>query len=168
MLTVEQEMIDLGPDTTGSYDKEWVFTDHNGHEHRYVESGSDHFPTLEWRESEPYYCEDCNDEHTDSWRVCAQCEEVIKPGWTAPTYMPITTPGPLHYLLDDQPITRDRANEIIAQVIAAKNDDARERVEKRKQRIVNHFVKHGLIPEDMSLDSIADAALVALDEKEQS
>ncbi len=75
-VTQEVEQItyphDIQPDLA------WTFTDSAGHFHSYDKDGKT--PTLKWAHSEPYYCGDCEDEHTDHWQACVICGEKIEPG----------------------------------------------------------------------------------------
>src|SRR5690349_8793996 len=65
------------PDASGSA------TDSHGHEHRYVrdDEGVPRLPSLKIQQGEEYWCEDCNDFHSDSDWVCRECGDVVEPGF---------------------------------------------------------------------------------------
>ncbi|WP_329215324.1 hypothetical protein OG352_06605 [Streptomyces sp. NBC_01485] len=94
-------------------DPRWRATDSNGHEHYYAE-GSDRYPTLELVFGEPYWCEDCRDEHQDNWYECRQCREKVRPG-TRIDSTPKWIAGPTYYSLNGEPIGKERADEILAE-----------------------------------------------------
>jgi hypothetical protein len=91
-------------------DPAWRYTDEHGHEH-YWENG---YPTLTRVNEEPYWCEDCNDEHTDSHFECPICGETVSPGSTGPSGFREFIPGLTSYRLNGQPISKERADEIVA------------------------------------------------------
>ncbi|MFF8299618.1 hypothetical protein ACF07M_30220 [Streptomyces globisporus] len=93
-------------------DPNWRGTDSNGHEHHAVEE-SDRvvYPTLTLVAGEPYWCQDCQDEHTDTWWECSVCGEKVTPGTRASTPKPVTRGQ--QYYWDGVPISTERANEIM-------------------------------------------------------
>lgn len=72
-----RSMMSTLPDTA------WSATDSHGHEHRYVrdDEGVPRLPSLEIRQGEQHWCEDCHDYHSDSEWVCRECGEVVEPGF---------------------------------------------------------------------------------------
>ncbi|MFJ2007031.1 hypothetical protein [Streptomyces chartreusis] len=89
----------------------WRLTDEQGHEHHYA-SGPDRYPTLTAKQGDVYWCEDCRDEHQDSWYVCRTCGERITPGTRIDT-TPRWLGGPALYYLNGKPISQERANELL-------------------------------------------------------
>lgn len=117
ILEIHQDWIDV---TTAlpQPDPGWVFTDAAGHEHAYT-AGGQHYPTLVIRSGEPYDCDDCEDEHVDSWYECAQCGEKI----TTSTYIdtsPKYIPGRKTATIDGVSVTGEQAEAFIAQARAAR------------------------------------------------
>lgn len=113
-LRIETEMIDVtsaGPRP----DKSWRYTDAQGHQHRW----DDGWPTLEWFVTERYWCEDCEDGHTEGEWICLLCEEVIQPGMLGPSMHREYVPGLISAYLNDEPISGDEAQRLIAQAAAA-------------------------------------------------
>lgn len=94
-------------------DPKWRGTDSNGHEHHYAD-GPDRYPTLRKMESEPYWCDLCDDEHTDTWLACRICGEKVTPGTRAPE--PVWVAGPTRYYLNGESIGEERAQEIFAEM----------------------------------------------------
>ncbi|MFF3928592.1 hypothetical protein [Streptomyces hirsutus] len=96
-------------------DPKWKATDKQGHEHHYAE-GPDRYPTLTAVSGEPYWCDDCcDDEHRDTWYECRQCGERITPGTyvdSSPRYIS----GPARYYWNGEPISVEKANEIIVEM----------------------------------------------------
>lgn len=110
VLEVDREMIEYST-ALPQLDPKWRGADSQGHEHAYAD-GADHYPSLDLILGEPYWCEDCQDEHQDSWRVCRICGEKVTPGTfvdTSVKYMP----GRTQYLLNGEPISEERANVLI-------------------------------------------------------
>lgn len=104
-------------------DPNWRATDSHGHEHHYAD-GSDRYPTLTTVVGEPYWCDDCRDEHQDSWYECRQCGEKITPGTrvdTTPRYIA----GPARYYWNGEPISQEKANEIIAELQRQRDEATR-------------------------------------------
>lgn len=96
-------------------DPEWRGVDSNGHEHYAVKSGRRRttYPTLEEAVGEPYWCDDCRDEHQDTWYECRICHEKVVPGtFVDPTPQWMSTGGV--YYWNGERISSERANEIIA------------------------------------------------------
>jgi len=125
-LEIETERIEV---TTAlpQPDPRWTYTDHAGHRHAYGADGPapDRYPTLVLRESEPYWCPDCEDEHTDTWFECPLCGEKITPGTfvdTSPKYIS----GFTSHLIDGEPVTEAEGKALLAEIQAAS--------EERKQR----------------------------------
>jgi hypothetical protein len=113
-LEAETEMIDV---TSGlPYPNErWTYTDRQGHEHRYSRrAAGDYYPTLVWVVDETYWCEDCRDEHTDGHYECAICGEHITPRLRGPDLSRKYIPGLTSYYLNGEPITKERADELMA------------------------------------------------------
>lgn len=78
-LTIRNDTtyVQAGPSAT-EHDPKWSHIDKRGHFHAYTGKGET--PTLVWKHSEPYYCDSCNDEHTDDWQECLICGEHVNPG----------------------------------------------------------------------------------------
>jgi hypothetical protein len=107
-LRIETDMIDVTSSSPYA-DEDWTFTDAAGHQHRY-----DHgYPTLRWFVTERWWCEECDDEHTEGEWTCPLCDEVIVPGTAGPDLFRRYAPGRTSYLLNDQPISEDEARRII-------------------------------------------------------
>lgn len=97
-------------------DPRWTYTDHAGHDHAYG-TKDDPYPTLVERQSEPYWCEECHDEHTDTWLECPQCGEKITPG----TYIdpsPKYIPGLTTYRIDGEEVTQEEGEALLAELKA--------------------------------------------------
>lgn len=106
-LRIETEPIEIT--SLGSQpDKNWRYTDKAGHRHHW----EDGYPTLTTVVEPPYWCEDCHDEHQDSHFECSLCGERIAPGVTCNPWREFTV-GRVNYYLDDEPITKERAEEIM-------------------------------------------------------
>lgn len=121
VLEIDREMIEVST-ALPQASKSWKATDSNGHEHAYVD-GPDQYPTLRI-EVRVYWCEECHEEHEESWRVCRLCGETVRPGTfvdTAPQYLP----GRTAYTLNGEPITKDRAEEILARAQRERDEAAR-------------------------------------------
>lgn len=123
-LEIEVERIEV---TTAlpQPDPRWTYTDHAGHGHAYG-SKTQPYPTLVRRQSEPYWCPDCQDEHTDSWLECPLCGEKIQPGTyvdTSPQYIA----GPTSYLIDGRPASKEEGDALFAQILAAREEEQRAR-----------------------------------------
>lgn len=95
-------------------DPNWRGVDSNGHEHYYDADAHGHYPTLRAMASEPYWCDSCEDEHVDTWLECPICDEKVTPGTRAPGSVWASRGG--RYLLSDEPISAERANEILAEM----------------------------------------------------
>ncbi|MFF0588369.1 hypothetical protein ACFYWD_20630 [Streptomyces sp. NPDC003781] len=96
-------------------DPEWRGRDSNGHEHYAAQSGEGPvtYPTLAEVAGEPYWCVDCQDEHVDTWMECRICGEKVTPGTRSPRPKWISTGA--RYYWNGEPISDERANEIIAE-----------------------------------------------------
>lgn len=113
VLRVERDEQWITGETTKP-DKTWTYTDSAGHLHEYAEDteDTDPYPTLEWLESEPYYCDTCGDDHADRWRACKACGEAVEPR----TYRVTETVPILRsiaYFYNDTLINRDEFNRIL-------------------------------------------------------
>lgn len=75
-LRVDTEPIDISTMSDVQPELSWSFTDAAGHFHAYDQEGKT--PTLR-TEYEEYWCDDCHEEHTNSWLVCIICSEAIEP-----------------------------------------------------------------------------------------
>lgn len=105
-------------------DPYWRATDSNGHEHAWAE-GADHYPTLRLEYSEPYWCGDCDDEHTDSWYVCRICGAKVSPG-TRSNSGPVWVGGPTIYRFNGEVISAEQAQEISDRYNQRRADEKRE------------------------------------------
>lgn len=96
-------------------DPAWRGTDSKGHEHyaAQADGGSVTYPTLSRVAGEPYWCADCQDEHVDTWFECPRCGEKVKPGARSPRPVWVSTGA--RYYWNGEPISDERANEIIAE-----------------------------------------------------
>jgi hypothetical protein len=94
-------------------DPRWSYTDAHGHDHAYG-TQDDPYPTLARRYSETYWCEECDDEHQDTWLECLRCGEMIEPGTVVDT-SPRWVPGPKEYVLDGKPISPEEGERILAE-----------------------------------------------------
>lgn len=110
-LRVETEMIDV---TSGlpRPSKSWTYTDQQGHQHRY----DDGYPTLVTVVERTYWCDECNDEHQDTHLACGLCGEEISPGVVGPSPFREFAPGRISAYLNDEPISRERYEEIMAEI----------------------------------------------------
>jgi hypothetical protein len=108
-LTIETEMVDVTSNLPRP-DKNWRFTDENGHEHYWQDND---WPTLVTVVDETYWCEDCGDDHQNTHLACAICGVTVEPGMVRPPGHREFVPGRKAYYLDGEPITEERANEII-------------------------------------------------------
>ncbi|NED31143.1 hypothetical protein [Streptomyces sp. SID8499] len=104
-------------------DPRWRVTDSNGHEH-YSSDGPDRYPTLKSVAAEPYWCADCQDEHVDTWYECRICGEKIEPGTRIDSTPKWVSTGSRYYW-NGEPISTERANEILAAVRQAQDKAAR-------------------------------------------
>lgn len=131
VLEIETERIEV---STGlpQPDPRWSHTDNALHSHRAERETEDspvRYPTLVRRESKPYWCDHCNDEHTDSWFECPLCGEKITPG----TYIdpsPQYIKGPTTYLIDGRPVPKAEGEALLAEIRAASEE--RRQAQRRK------------------------------------
>lgn len=117
-------------------DPNWTYTDHAGHEHAYTSHAADVilYRNLVLRTGEPYWCPDCQDEHTDSWLECPQCGEKITPGTyvdTTPQYIA----GQKSYLIDGQPASKAEGDALLVAVSAARDEEERARLAAQAMRM---------------------------------
>ena len=117
-LVIETEMIDV-TSALPYPDKNWHYTDEQGHEHRMVEG---EYPTLRYvvDSTETYFCADRGEEHTETTGhyECLICDQVVKPGMTQ-DFGRRYEPGRRFATLNGEPIDAERAEEILAAVRAA-------------------------------------------------
>lgn len=104
------------PDTT------WRGTDSNGHEHWYAE-GANHYPTLKQVAGETYWCVECREEHVDTWLECPICGERVIPGTRIPGRVWVSRGA--RYFWNGEPISSERATEIMTAVQQARDEAAR-------------------------------------------
>jgi hypothetical protein len=122
-LEIDTERIDVST-ALPQPDPNWTYTDRASHTHTYGQPGERTYPTLELRTSEPYWCAECEDEHTDTWFECPLCGEKIDPGTridTSPKYIP----GLTSYRIDGQHVTKEEAEALLAQIQAARGGGGR-------------------------------------------
>jgi hypothetical protein len=81
----------------------WTYTDHAGHPHAYGTKDTP-YPTLTVGQGEPYWCDECDDEHVPTWLECPLCGERITPGTFIDT-TPTMIPGRTTYLIDGQSVS---------------------------------------------------------------
>ncbi|MFI8872523.1 hypothetical protein [Streptomyces sp. NPDC055243] len=103
-------------------DPNWRGSDSNGHEHHYAE-GPDRYPTLKQVAGEPYWCDSCEDEHVDTWLECPICGEQVTPGTRPSSPKPISMGQ--RYYWNGEPISHERASEIISVAERARDEAAR-------------------------------------------
>lgn len=88
-VEVEREQIAVTSMGLSVPDKDWLFVDAAGHEHRW---GADEVPTLRWVVTGVWWCWECSDTHEEGEYRCVECDQAVKPGWVpaAPvvTYLP--------------------------------------------------------------------------------
>ena len=92
-------------------DPKWTYTDQQGHEHYREGNG---YPTLVVVLEEPYWCPDCHDEHQWSHYECPLCGETIEPGLLPPSPYREYIPGMTHYYLNDEEISPDEYQRLLA------------------------------------------------------
>lgn len=107
-LVIEVEQIEVTSNEPRP-DEKWRLTDAAGHEHYW----RDGYPTLTVVVDETYWCEDCADDHTDTHLECPLCGETITPGLVGPSGFREFAPGRMSATLDGEPITVERAMELI-------------------------------------------------------
>jgi hypothetical protein len=125
ILRVEREMTPVHYES--DMDRNWRFTDSHGHEHRCEYEAADHYPTLryvvdEWcyRDHGLFGGSDPDGHPAAGHYECRQCGETVSPGVTGPGTTMIA--GLVTYYLDDQPVSRERAEEFITAAAAAQRD----------------------------------------------
>jgi hypothetical protein len=107
-LIIHREVIDV-TSSLPKPDPKWTYTDQHGHEHHY-DNG---YPTLVTVVDETYLCADCNSEHQDTHLECPLCHEAIEPGTIGPSGFREFAPGRMSATLDGEPISQERAEEIL-------------------------------------------------------
>lgn len=107
-LVVRRESIQV---TAMVVDTAWRYTDEGGHQH-YWEPKTNCYPTLKWVYDEPDIDEYTGEELTHGHYECPTCGERIRPGQKIETR---SIPGSLVAYLDDQPISREEAEMIMAE-----------------------------------------------------
>jgi hypothetical protein len=107
-LVTETEAIEVASSLPRP-DRSWRYTDRESHEHYW----QDGYPTLTRVVDETYWCADCGDEHTESHLECPLCGEHIEPGTVGPSTFREFMPGRTSYWLNGEPITPERAREIL-------------------------------------------------------
>lgn len=112
-LRFKTEMVDVTSNLPKP-DKNWRFTDTQGHEHAW--SSDAFYPTLRLVVDQTYWCLDCNDKHDEDHFECVVCGEVVKPGMLPPSRWTEYEPGRRQAFLNGEPISDERAQEIIAQM----------------------------------------------------
>jgi len=114
---VLERAVDMVDVTSGlpRADKDWAYTDRQGHPHRWVEGGS-HYPSLIWVVDQTYWCEDCEEEHTDGHEECRYCGEHVTPGTVGPPGHREYIPGMTSYYLDGEPVTPEQYQALLAEL----------------------------------------------------
>lgn len=112
VLEIHREWIDI-TSALPRPSPSWTYTDAAGHNHVY---GTDRelYPTLVIRTGEPYWCDECEDDHEDDWYECPLCGEKITPGSYVDS-SPRPMPGPVHYAIDGEPVSEEQAQAFIAE-----------------------------------------------------
>jgi hypothetical protein len=110
-LVIETEQIEITSNLPRP-DHSWRYTDEQGHGHYWAD---DSYPTLRRVNDRTYWCGDCCDDHTDSHWECPLCGETIEPGLTGPSGFREFMSGRTSYLLNGEPISKERAEQIMAQ-----------------------------------------------------
>lgn len=130
-LEIERDMISVSTQLPQP-DPRWSYTDRAGHDHAYGTEANP-YPTLVRRQGEPYWCDDCQDEHVDTWLECPQCGEKIQPGTfidPAPKYIP----GLTSYRIDGEEVSPQEGEALLAEMKAEREaEDQRKATEKRQQ-----------------------------------
>jgi hypothetical protein len=82
-LTFRREVTEVSYLT--DLDRNWTFTDRNGHRHYCDYEAADHYPTLLAVYDEDHWCADCGGDYAplDHYE-CRQCGEQVTPGMTGP------------------------------------------------------------------------------------
>lgn len=118
-LVIETEQIEVTTNLPRQ-DQNWRFTDAAGHEHRWV-AGSEPdmpYPTLKRVVDSTYWCDGCREEHDEAHLECRLCGEAIEPGMVGPEPFRKFIPGRRSAYLNGQPISGERAEELLAQARA--------------------------------------------------
>lgn len=106
---MESEPIEITSIGGVEADKNWQYTDKQGHTHFYSEG--ENLPTLRWK-SDLYGCDDCGDEHDDGYWECPNCGEEIKPGTRPVPPGRKFIYGPVSYYLNNEEIGREEFDEL--------------------------------------------------------
>ncbi|MGX1632739.1 hypothetical protein ACWGUL_01575 [Streptomyces albidoflavus] len=133
-LEIETERIEVST-ALPQPDPRWTYTDHAGHHHAYGADGpaAVRYPSLILRESEPYWCSDCDDEHTDEWFECPLCGEKITPGTfvdSSPRYIS----GFTSYLIDGEPVTEEEGKALLEEIRVSSEEQERSRTLEQAQQ----------------------------------
>lgn len=129
-LEIEREMIEVSINLPQP-DPNWTYTDRAGHDHAYSAQGS-RYPTLVRRESDPYWCADCDDEHTDSWWECPLCGEKITPGTFIDSSRKFI-PGLTMYRINGEDVSPAEGEALLAEIEAKRQEAARRRASQEAQ-----------------------------------
>jgi hypothetical protein len=126
MLRIERVYTDInmrGPVA----DERWRFTDSHGHEHYCQRSeDGDPYPTLTYVPGPEYSCGECRDDHEDydvSHYECKICHETVEPGTREARNPEARVMTSAAAYLDGQLISRERAEVIINEMLAAEAGD---------------------------------------------
>lgn len=94
-------------------DPDWTWTDRAGHEHHAKGDDQGHvmYPTLNVVNAAAHWCYNCQDVHPAVWFVCRECGEETLPG--VRDGQPQVIKGPTVYMIDDDEVTREQAEEFI-------------------------------------------------------
>lgn len=106
-------------------DPAWRYVDRAGHEHRWAQpedaSGGPigaSITSVEYVETERWWCSDCRDEHVETEPRCRQCGQVIQLGYRdAPNPTYIT--GEMRVWVDDEPLDREAGYALLERLRAA-------------------------------------------------
>lgn len=107
-LSFNTEMIEVTSNLPKP-DENWRHTDSSGHEHYWTSEG---WPTLKRIVDDTWTDED-GEEIEESHLACELCGETVVPGMKGPNGFREFVPGRRSYLLNGQPISTERAEEIM-------------------------------------------------------
>lgn len=94
-------------------DPNWRFTDSQGHEHYYATGTRDRYPTLRLEFGETHWCSDCCDDHEESFWVCRQCREVIKPGARIGRQPQRIQTVAVEYFINGEPVNKEAVERLL-------------------------------------------------------